>query len=296
MHSEMVWVDRHGEVLSSLGTGDLVVDLVISPDGRLAAAVVLDETAGTFDIWIYDLNRGLRTRFTFDTSNDWYSTWSADGLRVAFTSNRKPPNDIWVKDVGGSGTAKLLLEDGENQVHPAAWSPDGEWLVFERVDPRNNTDIWALPVAGGDPIALVASSFTEAYATISPDGRWLAFVSDESGSNEVYVTTFPEPARRWQVSTDGGSFPRWRGDGGELFFAKVNGELYSAEVDGVGETFDVGEIQLLFSWNLAPGFRWPYDVSSDGRRFLLNRGMAAAETDPMTVVLNWHTELERAGK
>ena len=294
MQSELVWADRGGEVIASLGTGDLLFDLVISPDGRYAAASVLDETAGTGDIWIYDLNRGLKTRYTFDPNMDWYPTWSPDGRQVAFSSNRDAPNDIWVIDVSGSGTDTQLFEDGDNQVFPEAWSPDGEWLVYQRVDGLNNTDIWAFPTAGGEPVALVASSFTEDFPSISPDGRWLAFVSDESGSNEVYVTTFPEPARRWQVSTEGGSFPRWRGDGGELFFAKVNGELYSAEVDGSGETFDVGEIQRLFSWNLAPGFRWPYDVSSDGQRFLLNRGMAAAETDPMTVVLNWDAELERS--
>ena len=292
MQSELVWADKAGEVIASLGTGDLLFDLAISPDGRYAAAGVLDETAGTGDIWIYDLNRGLKTRYTFDPNMDWYPTWSPDGRQIAFTSNRDAPNDIWVIDVSGSGTDTKLFEDGVNQVYPEAWSPDGEWLVYQRVDDANNSDIWALPTTGGEPVALVASSFSEVFPSISPDGRWLAFVSDESGSDEVYVTTFPEPARRWQVSTDGGTFPRWRGDGGELFFAKVNGELFSAEVDGVGETFDVGEVQRLFSWNLAPGFRWPYDVSSDGQRFLLNRGMAAAETDPMTVVLNWDAELE----
>jgi Tol biopolymer transport system component len=296
MQSELVWADRSGDVIASLGTGDLLFDLVISPDGRYAAASVLDETAGTGDIWIYDLNRGLKTRYTFDPNMDWYPTWSPDGRQVAFSSNRDEPNDIWVIDVSGSGTDQKLFEDGDNQVFPEAWSPDGEWLVYQRVDDGNNTDIWAFPTAGGESVALVASSFTEDFPSISPDGRWLAFVSDESGTDEVYVTTFPDPARRWQVSTDGGSFPRWRGDGGELFFAKFNGELYSAEVDGQGETFDVGEIQRLFSWNLAPGFRWPYDVSSDGQKFLLNRGMAAAESDPMTVVLNWDTELERAAR
>ncbi len=186
----------------------------------------------------------------------------------------------------------MLFEDGENQALPEAWSPDGQWIVYQRVDEANNSDIWAFPTAGGEPVALIASSFSEDFASISPDGRWMAFVSDESGSEEVYVTTFPDPARRWQVSPDGGSFPRWRGDARELFFTNAGGDLYSAEIDGSGETFDVGEIKKLFSWNLAPGFRWPYDVSSDGQKFLLNRGTAAAESDPMTVVLNWDAELE----
>ncbi len=296
MQSELVWVDRGGELIASLGTGDLLFDMAISPDGRFAAAGVLDETAGTGDIWIYDLIRGLKTRYTFDPNMDWYPTWSPDGKRVAFTSNRQAPDDIWIIDVSGSGTDELLFEDGENQALPEAWSPDGQWLVYQRVDEANNSDIWAFPTAGGEPVALVASSFTEVLASISPDGRWMAFVSDESGSNEVYVTTFPDPARRWQVSTEGGSFPRWRGDAAELFFTNAGGDLYSAEIDGSGETFDVGAIKKLFSWNLAPGFRWPYDVSSDGQKFLLNRGTAAAESDPMTVVLNWEAELEEVNQ
>jgi Tol biopolymer transport system component len=292
MQSEIVWLDRTGEEIQKVSTGDLLFDVMISPDGRSAAVAQLEVSVGSPDIWIYDLERGLSTRFTFDPTNDWYPAWSPDGSRVAFASSRSGNEDIWVKEVGGSGRAELLQEGGENQVFPRGWSPDGEWLIYEQVDPANNTDLYAVRADGSETVALVASSFTETFASISPDGRWLAFVSNESGANEVYVTTFPRPARRWQISTDGGSFPRWRGDSEELFFARANGELFGVEVDVSGEALVVGRVDRLFNWSIAPGFRWPYDVSADGQRFLVIRGMAAAQTDPMAVVLNWDVELE----
>ena len=296
LRSELAWLSREGEPGASLGIGNLFFDLAISPDGLYAAVAELESGAGTPDIWIFDLKRSLRTRFTFDSTNDWYPTWSPDGSQIAFASSRNGTNDIWVKGVGGSGEASLLFEESEHNLYPLSWAPDGGLLVYERVDPDNNSDLWAIRTDGSQPTDLVTSSFNETYATISPDGRWMAFVSDESGANEVYVTTFPVPARRWQISIDGGTYPRWRGDGGELFYVKGGGELYAAEIDGSGEALVVGEIQHLFSWNMSAGLRKTFDVSPDGQQALLIRGLATAESDPLRVVLNWDTELEGADR
>jgi Tol biopolymer transport system component len=292
LRSELVWISRDGEELENLGIGNLFFDLAVSPDGRYAAVAELESGAGTPDVWLFDLVRNLRTRFTFDSTNDWYPAWSPDAAQIAFASSRNGTNDIWVKGVGGSGEAELLYGETEFNLHPQSWSPNGELLVYERVAPDNNSDIWAINADGSQPTELVSSSFNESYPSISPDGRWMAYVSDESGSDEIYVTTFPEPARRWQVSTDGGTYPRWRDDGSELFYVKAGGELQVAEIDGSGPALVVGEISELFSWNMSAGLRNTFDAAPDGQRVLVIRGLASSETEPLRVVLNWDLELE----
>jgi Tol biopolymer transport system component len=290
--SEIVWVDRAGEVLSEFGEGHLLFDIMVSPDGRFAAVTELESAVGTADIWVCDLERKLRTRFTFDPTNDWYPAWSPDGRKIAFASARNGSDGIWIKKVGGSEDAELLLETTDKHLYPQTWSPDGEWLVYERVGSDNNTDLWAVRPGDGQTIELVVSKYDAGFGTVSPDGRWMAFVSNESGDDEVYVTTFPEPARRWQVSTNGGTFPRWSRDGRELFFASAAGGLFSAEVDGSGATFDVGRVRGLHSWHLATTFRRPFDVGVSGDELLVIRGLTTQKREPLKVVLNWDLEVD----
>jgi dipeptidyl aminopeptidase/acylaminoacyl peptidase len=290
--TELVWLDREGQVVGQLGAGALHRGVVLANDEKYAAAEVLDEATGASDVWIYDVSRGLRTRFTFDPNMDWFPVWSPDGSRIAFASNRSGTNDIWVKEVGGASNETPLLEDSENDVGPESWSHDDRWIVFVRIDSENNSDIWALPTDGDDPVALAASSFDETTPTLSPDSRWLAYASDESGTSEVYVTTFPNPARRWQVSSEGGQLPKWRADGRELFFLRPDGTLIAAEVEGAGDTFSVGETRALFSWTQPSGYGWPFGVTADGQRFLVNRSLSNTEAAPLTIVLNWAADLE----
>jgi len=190
----------------------------------------------------------------------------------------------------------LLLDVTDKQLHPESWSPDGEWVVYERVGIDNNVDLCAVRPGDGQTIDLVSSKYDEGFGTVSPDGRWMAFVSNESGNDEVYVTTFPEPARRWQISTTGGTFPRWSRDGRELFFASPAGGLFVAEVAGDDETFDVGRVRGLHSWHLATTFRRPFDVSANGEDLLVIRGLTTQKREPLKVVLNWDVELEGAGR
>jgi len=294
--SELVWVDGTGRVISQLGAGVLHRDVRLSPDGLSVAAEVIDETNGTSDIWIYDVRRGLRTRFTFDAAMDWWPAWSPDGKRIAFASDRSGKNGIYVKPVGGSEEVDLVLEDAERDIGPEAWSPDGRWLVHISLVSADKSDLWALNMETGERVPVAATSFAESSPAISPDGRWIAFSSDESGEGEVYVTSFPQPTRHWQVSTGGGDYPRWNGDGSTLFFVRGDGELMSAEVEGSGDAFVVGKLSELFRWDRPPGFRWPYDVDVSGDRFLINRGGAATESAPLTLVLNWDAELEPEGR
>jgi Tol biopolymer transport system component len=223
---------------------------------------------------------------------DWWPAWSPDSRRIAFASNRGESHDIWLKDVGGSGKAELVLENVDTNDGPVSWSPDGRWIVFTRFDQNSNPDVWAYDTERGEAVPVVASSFEEYVPVVSPDGRWLAFTSDESGEREVYLTTFPEPARRWQVSTDGGGFPQWRGDGKELFYVTRDGTMMAAELSAAGESMTVGRVRRLFRWNRPAGDITPYTASRDGQRFLVNSSVASTDVTPLTVVLNWDAELD----
>jgi Tol biopolymer transport system component len=289
--TQLVWFDRAGEELDQLGDGVRHRDIQLSPDGRLAAAEILDDQSGASDIWVYDLARRLRTRFTFDPTMDWWPVWSPDGSRLAFSSIRDGSNNLWIKDVGGADEEQLLFRDEEAELGAAAWSPDGRHLVFARFNIQD-WDIFALELETGEATAVIASSFREWQPELSPDGRWIAFASTESGRSEVYVTTFPAPGRRWQVSTAGGEFPRWSGDGRELFFVAPDGNLTVAEIDGRSDTLVVGRLESLFTWPRASGFRFPYAVSPDADRFLVNRAVSSDQSFPLTLVYNWDAELE----
>ncbi len=183
--SEIVRVNREGEVLSVFGEGDLLFDLVLSPDGRFAAVTELESAVGTADIWVCDLERKLRTRFTFDPTNDWYPAFSPDGRRIAFASARNGSDGIWIKEVGGSEDAALLLEVSDKQLFPQDWTPDGEWVVYERLGTDNNTDLCAVNAQDGRSIDLVTSPYVEQFcgrvAGRSVDGIHLRRVRERRG-------------------------------------------------------------------------------------------------------------------
>ncbi len=289
-HSELVWMDRDGREESHLGGGIYHRDLTLSRDGRFVAVAIIDEVAGSSDLWIYNVNRGLKTRFTFDPAMDWFPVWSPDGSSIAFASNSTRDMSIFRKSTGGSTAREPVFEIEGTNVAPEAWTPDGQTIVFVRADRGGSFDIWSLPLAGGEPVPLVATSFNEEMPALSPDGRWLAYVSVESGRREVYVTTFPEPARRWQVSTGGGTCPRWSHQGDEIYVLTLDGTLLAFEIDVSDEGFTVGKAQQLFSWNSPQVLGHPYDVAPDGR-FLVNRSSGLSESFPLNLVLNWEADL-----
>jgi Tol biopolymer transport system component len=290
--SELVWVDRRGQLVEVLGEGVSHRDVQISPTGDVAAVEVIDNQAGTSDLWLYDLERRLRTRFTFDPSMDWFPAFSPDGQEIVFSSARTGSTSLWLKDLGGSGNERLLLENPNADMAAEAWSPDGKWVVFSELV-ASGRDIFAIPADGGEPVDIVASSFQEWHAAISPDGRWIAYTTDESGRAEVYVTTFPEPGRKWQISMNGGLSPRWRGDGGELFYQSPTNSLVAVEVADRGGSLVIGASETLFSWQRPSGPGRQFDVSKDGETFLLNRSINSGQSFPLTLVLNWEAELDR---
>lgn len=291
--TELAWFNRDGARLKALGDPAYQNAPSISPDQTRAAVTVADQVTGAGDIWIYDLERGVRSRFTFDPSEDGGSVWSPDGKQLYFASTRVADYDIFVKNVDGTDSDREVLV-GEVVQLPSSVSPDGRYLVFWRGmgAGRSDSDLRILDLEeGGEPVDLLASEFEEPFATISPDGRWFAYSSDESGRFEVYVTSFPAPGRKWQVSTEGGAEPRWRGDGRELFFLTPTAKMMVAEVDPTGPGFEVGEVRELFDAPRMPLSGADYDVTADGQRFLMNT-VGDTAFQPITLVVNWTTELE----
>lgn len=258
-----------------------------SPDGRSIAVTVFEH--GNRNIWLYDVESGAKTRFTFEADN-LYPIWSPDGARIAYTSTRDGEYDLYWSPADGSGAAERFLTTPHEE-YPTSWSTDGRWLFFMETNPGSGRDLWALPL-GGDrkPMSIAREPFEERSAVLSPNGRWLAYSTDESGQLEVYVRAFPGPGGRWQVSLDGGAEPLWSPDGRELFY-RSGGQIMRAEVD-VDPVFAIRGRSLLFDRPFVPNdFHTNFDIHPDGRRFVMIESAQAATE--VVVVLNWIEELNR---
>jgi len=291
--SNLYWRDRSGKQIGPLGDSAGYMDLSISRDRQKVAVSILDSSVGPPDIWIYEVSRGLRSRFTFDPGADRWPIWSPDGTRVVFSSNRKGQFNLYIKSYTGSGVEELLLETSLEQV-PTDWSADGRYILFAtRGDPKTQADVWALPLFGDrKPMPVVQTPFREHDAVFSPDGRWIAYTSDESGRDEVYVAPFPGLGRKWQVSTSGGVLPRWPGTGSEVFFDGPGERIMAAAVSAHDDTFQAGQTQPLFEIRpQRPGTF--FDVTPDGRQFLVNTAAQVQNSTPMTLVVNWPADLRK---
>jgi hypothetical protein len=217
--------------------------------------------------------------------------WAPDGSRIVFGSTRKGPVDLYYKAVNGIGDEELLWESSFDK-YPMSWSRDGRFILYQEIDPRTSGDLWVLPLADRKPFPFLRTEFIELSPQISPDGRWVAYQSNESGRSEVYVAPFPGPGAKRQVSTSGGLVPKWRGDGKELFYLALNNRLMATEVNGAGATFEVGAERALFEARMTgPGYF--YTVTPDGERFLVNRAVEQKAATPITLVQNWTADLKR---
>ena len=291
----LVWVDRSGKDLEELGDSGLYSSPVISPGGDRVAFVLADARTGKSDLWIRDLARGVNSRFTFAAGNNINPVWSPDGGRVIFGSDRKNITavDLYEKPSSGQGAETLVFES--NDVKSATdWSRDGQYVVFQARSPKTGWDVWALPLRGDrKPMPVTATMFAETSAKFSPDGRYVAFASDESGRQEVYVQTFPEANGRWQVSANGGADPMWRGDGRELYYRTPDQRLAAVDVT-LTPSFQAGLPHALFVTHV-PTFnmRNKITASSDGQKFLQVSLLGRDSLTPTTVVLNWFADLQK---
>ena len=275
---------RAGRTLGTVGQPGNYFGLALSPDDRALVAHRHEGGVGG-DLWLIDLTRNTTSRFTFEPAQDNSSpVWAPDERRVAFASLRNGTFGLFVKALDGATPEEQLLH-GREHVAPRDWSRDGSTIVYDSIDSGSlidtygisRTDIFALPLsADRRPMQLVASRFTEATAALSPDGKWLAYTSDETGRGELYVRPFPTGAGKWQVSTGGGWEPHWRGDSKELFYLDTPqlGSVYAVAVDAAGSSFSAGSPQRLFISNLlttqhaGPLGHKRFAVSRDGKRFL----------------------------
>ncbi len=288
--SQLAWFDRKGKELGALGKPDVYGNVLIAPNGKSVAVSMTDIASQNTDIWIYDLQGDSAKRLTFDPSADSVPIWSPDAARLVFASNRLSFNDLYMKNVDGAQEEKSVLHEDIDKF-PNDWSRDGKYILYTR-----HTDLWfeSLP-------KLEKSLFLKAPSVLrngqfSPDGKWVAYASNETGKWEIYVTSFPEPRGKWQVSVRGGEQPRWRSDGKELFYLSSDSKMMAVPVT-TGANFEARTPVALFQ--ATPRQPIPifdlfvYDVSRDGQRFLINTQVKQAETQPMSVVLNWAAKLNK---
>ena len=289
IHSQFVWLDRAGNRVAPWGaaSNSLVAAPALSPDSRrLAFGRVV---AGNWDLWLMD-TRGALSRLTSDPALDFFPIWSGDGRRIIFASTRGASTDLYSKIVDDASAEELLFKSAQSKT-PTDVSADGRFVLFTSSDPSTGADIWALPLTGNrTPRPFVQSRFDEGSGQFSPDGKWVAYQSTETGKAEVYLQPFPGPGDRTRVSTDGGQQPRWGRRGQELFYVAGDQWLTTVPVktDPAGRSVIVGAASRLFRMRLETmSILQQYIVSEDGQRFLMNAPTDSAEPPSIVVILNW---------
>jgi len=289
----LVWRDREGNELGVVGQPGSIDEVHLLPGGAMAAIAMEDSGAGTGDIWVVDLERDLFTRFTFEPGYEAGIAPTPDGRSLIFGAERSDGWKFVRKDIGGSGEGTVIYES-DLDMYPTSVSPDGDRLVFFRGGDGTNYDIWMMPLSGeGEPTPFIQTEFDETWGMISPDGRWLAYTSNESGGPEIYVTAFPEHGRKWQVSTDGGVTARWNADGSEILYHAPDGALASVRIESRMGGLLIGEPTPLFNSSLQPFGALFWALSDDGQRLLVMEPTAVRATPGLSVVVNWPAATRR---
>jgi len=300
--SRLIWLDRNGKVLNRIGEQAFYKGGgQISPDGKRLAVSMGDPQA---DIWVFDLARGSHTRLTFGGATHLMPSWSADGQKIVYVRQSGVTavtgTSLRARLANGGGQEEIVME-GENSatahtLSEPQWSPDGRYILHMEQSGPTVTGIWALPTFGDKkPFAIVQPQTPQAriiQARLSPDGRWLAYSSTESGREEVYVTHFPGGAGKWQVSQTGGTFPTWRADSKEIFYFGFDAYLHSASVDAKSGEFELGPVGALFQVNYIAAVGNAYDVSPDGQHFIFATNPESVST-PLVLVTNWTADLKK---
>jgi Tol biopolymer transport system component len=296
--SRLAWFDRTGKSLDVLGEAANYYAVETSPDGSHAAGTILEQVNTlSGDVWLYDLAGNGRTRLTFDAANTLgRAVWAPDGRRVVYMKARRDQSgfDLFQRASDGAGGEQAVLENGVNK-YPSSWSPDGRFLLYGALpgSPTTGSDLWVLPLFGDrKPFPYLQTRFSEESGRFSPDGRWVAYMSNESGRNEIYVAAFPGAGGKRQISTAGGGGPRWRRDGKEIFYLAPDKTLMAAAVNGQGASFEVVSVKALFETRRS-GNIFPYDVSADGQRFLIISASDDTSAAGITVAVNWTAGLKK---
>jgi len=259
----------------------------LSHDEKRVAMDVRDPSSANVDVWVFDIARRTQTRLTFAPGFDGYPIWSPDDSRVIFSSDRKNPGDLYEKSSAGTGEERPVLASDALKA-PFSWTADGSRIGFQTFSTKaaaQSGDLWTFSFADQKAAPYLQTDFNEGEPVFSPDGKWIAYVSNESGKNEIYVRTFPDTGGKWQISTSGGEDPLWSRDGSEIFY-DLGTKLMSVPVK-TAPAFEAGTPQLLFEARFRPDNGVQYDVARDGKRFLVDQDVTQSAEAPVTLVQNW---------
>jgi len=292
--SVFTWYDRAGKELGTVREIGVLSNPALSPDDSRVAMDLADTKANNVNIWLHDIQRGTNSRFTFDSAEDVGGVWSRDGSLIAYRSLQSNDTNVFVKQALGLRPAKAIISLREStratdDLNPNSWSLDDQELLCTLQPGAGGSQLVLLSTAGNKMTPFLTSQASESNGMISPDGKWVAYASNESGDWEIYVTTFPTAAGKWQVSRGGGTEPRWRGDGKEIFYIGAGSTLTAVPVSSAG-TFAASNPTPLFRTQLRAQVsstdQFSYDVTSDGQRFLVNRYAKPAQVAPLHIILN----------
>jgi len=281
--AELRWFDRQGRSLGTLGSPGNYTNPALSPDEKKLIVSRTDPQIQTRDLWLVDVATAASSRLTFEPDDEDFASWSPDGSRVAYNVVHNGTSKIYTKEIGGNSKPEPMIPTGDKQSYETirTWTPDGRFLLFGR-----GSEVWALQLAAPRK---TLGPYNISNPKVSPNGNWVAFVSEESGQSEVYVQGFPQAEGKWQVSTQGGSEPVWRSDGRELFFIRAD-TLYGLDVDTYQPGFRHGAEKAIFGTPLETFRRRRYQVAANGQRFLV---VAPSRSAPITIETNWLTSSPR---
>jgi Tol biopolymer transport system component len=291
--SRLTWFDRSGNAVGTVGTPEFYFNVRLSQDGRRVAVDQANTSLRGGDIWIHELARGARTRLTFDPSSHVTPTWSPDGRQILFSSNSAISSGrLYLKNADGSGSEEEVADTGADALLANVWdwSHDGKFILFAK-----GSELWCFSRPEHAAKPLLQTKWTVRNAQFSPNGRWMAYASNETGSMEIYVAPFPSGAGKWQMSSGGGQEPRWSRDGKELFYLSADGKIMAVPVK-TAASFEGGAPVVLFQTHRRQPVSLPevfsYDVSGDGLRFLILTRVDEANAAPLAITLNWASEME----
>jgi len=293
--SQLAWIDRTGKEIAKVGDPSDIAGPRLSHSGDRIVYSRVDPQSGGADLWLLDLARNVPARFTFEPGDKGPSAWSPDDRRIAYSALAQNYRDIEVKSSDGVAPPETIFRS------PAVkfmndWSRDGRFILFQAIDPktRSSWDLWLLDVAKRTAVPYLQTPFAETNGAFSPDGKWIAYVSDESGLSQVYVQPLPAGGGKWQISTGGGNVPQWSDDGKQLFFRGTDGKAYVVSVETT-PSFRVSAPAALFPIRIRAGggLGRQWQVTGDGQRFLVNEPVRDEAPAPITIVTNWAEQLKK---
>ncbi|HEY8131996.1 MAG TPA: hypothetical protein VII12_08900, partial [Thermoanaerobaculia bacterium] len=290
--SQFIWFDAGGKELQPIGKPGDYHSANLSHDQRRLAAPMGDPATGRLDVWVQDLDRGTSTRLTFDAADEFGPVWSPDDSMIAYASDSSSAGDLMVKRSSGTGGDELLYASRTFKV-PSDWSPDGRTLLFQEQNPKTDWDLVLYSFADHKARAFLQTPHAELQGRFSPDGRWITYQSNESGRSQIYVLPVSGNRGKWQISTEGGSRARWSRDGKHIYYLSADSRITVVDVSTRGDEFTASIPRALFSPKIKSNPGNPFDVSADGKRFIVNTPSEQMDAPPLTVVQNWTAALKK---